>query len=505
MYKSFKITLSTFALCLSAPAWAAGADWTVSEASGRVVTRDASGDHPIARGSIIPAGATVVTGAGARAVLVRGDDFVTVSAASRVRVPDAKSPSMVQMFLEWGTGLFKVKHTDKPHFGVKTPYLAAVVKGTTFTVTVGQDGSSLQVLDGAVGVATNDGGANELIRPGMVAVVGAGDQYRLTIQGQNSRVIDSPMRGSRTPATAEDSPKIGETAPTPTNNGSGTTAKSNDDFAWSEVSNSVVGAPVEAKPVDLETVTGGLVSNGSASATVAMSAAVPVAPGPAVGPGKGNDAKPEPGNSSDDKPDTGKGNDAKPDPGKGNDAKPDPGKGNDAKPDPGKGNDAKPDPGKGNDAKPDPGKGNDAKPDPGKGNDAKPDPAKGNDAKPDPGKGDDAKPDPGKGNDAKPDPGKGNDAKPDPGKDNDAKPDPGKGNDAKPDPGKGNDAKPDPGKGNDAKPEPGNVNGNGNPKGNGGGNGPAVDIDVGGLVDVDVGLGGKDIGAGINKGRGGKK
>jgi hypothetical protein len=176
---------------------------------------------------------------------------------------------MVQIFLEWGTGLFKVKHTDKPHFGVKTPYLAAVVKGTTFTVTVGDEGSSLQVLDGAVGVATIDGGADELIRPGMVAVVGAGDRYRLTVQGQNSRTIDSPMRGSESTPKVEDAPKASDTS----------SKKGDDDFAWSEVSSSVITEPVEAKPVDLGSLTGGLVSNGGSSSTVAMSAIVPIARG----------------------------------------------------------------------------------------------------------------------------------------------------------------------------------------------------------------------------------
>ena len=128
------------------PAFAQDGSWTVSEASGRVVLRDASGDHPLRRGAIVASGTTLLTGVSSRAVLVRGEDFVTVSASSRVRLPDAKAASLMQVFLEWGTGLFRIKHTDKPHFGVQTPYLAAVVKGTTFSVTVSANPSSSSTM-----------------------------------------------------------------------------------------------------------------------------------------------------------------------------------------------------------------------------------------------------------------------------------------------------------------------------------------------------------------------
>ncbi|WP_169804953.1 FecR family protein, partial [Sphingomonas asaccharolytica] len=298
-----KAAMRSLALCLATPAWAQSADWTVSEASGRVVVRDAAGDHPVVRGTAIRAGTTLLTGVSSRAVLVRGEDFVTVSAASRIRVPDAKAPGMVQMFLEWGTGLFKVKHTDKPHFGVQTPYLAAVVKGTTFTVTVGQDGTSLQVIDGAVGVATIDGGANELIRPGMVAMISSGDRYRLSVQGQQSRVIDSPQRETAPAGPSSEAPpapKTGETnkgddVPKAADAGP---QKGQDDFAWSDVSDSVIIQPIEAKPVDIGAATGGLVSNdGNSSTSVAVVAVVPVArgkdggDGAGAGKGSGDDGK----------------------------------------------------------------------------------------------------------------------------------------------------------------------------------------------------------------------
>lgn len=239
------------ALLSSTSAFAQTGEWRVSEASGRVVMRDAAGDHPVARGGLVPAGATLLTGPGARAVVVRGEDFVTVAANSRLRVPAAaQATGLFQMVQEWGQAVFRIKHLPKPHFAVQTPYLAAVVKGTTFSVTVTGEGASLQVTDGAVEVATTDGGAHELVRPGAVATVTAVDRFRLTMQGQVSRVIDSPARGTGEPApqpAAEPAPAL-------------TAAGEDDTIAWSEVETAVVTAPITAKPVDIGTLTGGMVT-----------------------------------------------------------------------------------------------------------------------------------------------------------------------------------------------------------------------------------------------------
>ena len=68
------------------------------------------------------------------------------------------------------------------------------MKGSTFSVTVGAEGSSLQVTEGLVEVSTLDGGARDLVRPGDVAMISAGDKYRLSISGDQSIVIDSPAR-----------------------------------------------------------------------------------------------------------------------------------------------------------------------------------------------------------------------------------------------------------------------------------------------------------------------
>ncbi|MEO7689752.1 MAG: FecR family protein [Sphingomonas sp.] len=283
------------ALLCSTSAHAQSAGWTISEASGRVVIRDSAGDHPGARGAAIPSGATVMTGPNGRAILVRGQDFVTLSANARMRLPvAAQSGGLFQMIQEWGNALFRIEHRKDPRFAVQAPYLAAVVKGTTFSVTVTREGSSVQVIEGAVEAATADGGAHELIRPGAVASVMASDRFRLTVQGQNAHSVDSPARGrggatapaAPTPNGASSGGDHNDGGAVDASGGSGSHAAGYDDIAWADVANSVVAAPIEAKPADLGKITDGLVSGKSNGTAVAS--AVAIARAETSGSGNGN-------------------------------------------------------------------------------------------------------------------------------------------------------------------------------------------------------------------------
>src|SRR3546814_6588562 len=79
----------------------------------------------------------LITGPNARAVLVRGEEYAIVAPNTRLEIADpAKSGGLWQIVESAGNIVFSIKKKLTPHFGVQTPYLAAVVKGTTFSVTV---------------------------------------------------------------------------------------------------------------------------------------------------------------------------------------------------------------------------------------------------------------------------------------------------------------------------------------------------------------------------------
>lgn len=225
------------------PAQAQNGAWRVSEVSGDVRIAEGGRTRAATRGALL-AGGSVIAGVRSRAVLVRGRQYVVVSPGSTVRVdgPAGGSGSIVEVAVEAGNALFKVDRRETPHFRVRTRYLAAVVRGTTFSVTVTSTGGSVQVTEGAVQVSSLDGGASDLIRPGMIARIGASDLYRLTISGDKDRVIRSPA-----------APAASGTVPAVPARGNSAQARS-----------ARITAPIGEAPVRLKDATGGLLDGAPA-------------------------------------------------------------------------------------------------------------------------------------------------------------------------------------------------------------------------------------------------
>jgi hypothetical protein len=185
--------LAPWLLMAGTSALAADSGWRLSEVSGDVRVVANGSAHAAVRGALVEAGALVAAGPRGKAVLVRDKDVVTLTANSRIRlIPPAEQKGFFQIIAEFGTSLFSIEHKANPHFGVRTPYLAAVVKGTVFSVTVDAARASVQVTQGAVDVATLDGGAHDLIKPGMIGWIAAGEALRLHVDGDTSRVVASP-------------------------------------------------------------------------------------------------------------------------------------------------------------------------------------------------------------------------------------------------------------------------------------------------------------------------
>ena len=165
--------------------------WTVSEVNGKVwVDHDGTGWQALKTGTVIKRGSRVKTGMGGRAVLKRPGDSIASSPNSRFRIPTSDEKGVVAHFVQTlGTLLFKLKSRPDDPFNVRTPYLAAVVKGTTFTVTVDAEGAALHVSSGAVEVTSVLDGVIALIRSGQTAAVSA-------TPGTNMRVLGAGRAGS---------------------------------------------------------------------------------------------------------------------------------------------------------------------------------------------------------------------------------------------------------------------------------------------------------------------
>ena len=165
------------------------APWTVTTLDGDV-KRSQDGGAPVALavGDSIGVGSKVTTGANARVVLTRGTERMTLSLKGEIAIPEEIGGLLTRIVQNLGTLLLDVDKKPNQHFEVKTPYLAAVVKGTTFRVNFDQTGGAVHVLSGLVQVTDPVTGQSGLVRPGRTGVVPAtGGGLKISSTGAEKR------------------------------------------------------------------------------------------------------------------------------------------------------------------------------------------------------------------------------------------------------------------------------------------------------------------------------
>lgn len=176
--------LALVGLGFAAPA--CGQTWQVTQTTGQVwFTAQGAQTVALTRASLVPDGAMVVTGANGRAVLARGIETMVLAPNSAVSLPapEADSTTVLQRA---GEVTFDLERRDVRHFTVETPHLAAVVKGTTFTVRVGELDATVSVERGLVEVTDLFTGEIADVAAGQSAAV-EGTFSRLTVGGQGQR------------------------------------------------------------------------------------------------------------------------------------------------------------------------------------------------------------------------------------------------------------------------------------------------------------------------------
>jgi hypothetical protein len=202
--------ISLALLVFAAPTFAAPApQWKVTQAAGDVRVLQGDKVQPARAGRMLPAGAAISTGSNARAVIVRGQEFIVLSPGTQLRLPEIRQQTgLVQIIQEFGSALFKIEKKSTPHFGVKTRYLVAVVKGTTFRIDASGNRASVAVTDGAVQVSTNDHKSSMLLTPGQEAAVGSDTDNKIAVQGNPKKLewpsakIDTPFEWRKLPGQA---------------------------------------------------------------------------------------------------------------------------------------------------------------------------------------------------------------------------------------------------------------------------------------------------------------
>lgn len=174
----------------TAPAALAADDgtWTVGKSSGEVwFTSTDAQPASLKPDETLKPGDTVRTGRTGRVLLQRGEETILISPNSVVGLPAEKKDGLATTIVQQaGSILLDVEKRNVKHFEVETPYLAAVVKGTQFRVTVGATSTHVDVIRGQVEVADFRTGQIAQVMPGQHATTFAQGKGGLELGGSGA-------------------------------------------------------------------------------------------------------------------------------------------------------------------------------------------------------------------------------------------------------------------------------------------------------------------------------
>ena len=182
-----RICVFWFMLVLASPAFAD--DWMVSRVRGDVTQQVGAVWQTVQRGDVIADNRYLRTGADGRIGLARGAETIELQANTQIRIEDAGPERMTSVLQDFGVVTIEAERRNVQHFSVQTPFLAAVVKGTRFTVLSDQSAASVQVNRGIVQVQDT---LNDLVvdvRPGQEATVST--EAPLLVEGAGAIVVYS--------------------------------------------------------------------------------------------------------------------------------------------------------------------------------------------------------------------------------------------------------------------------------------------------------------------------
>jgi hypothetical protein len=212
------------AMALGAGSTAFAADdgaWQVSKSSGEVwMTASGVQQASLSQQDVLKPGDTIRTGRNGRVLLVRGEETMLVAPNSVVGLPTEKKDGLSTTIVQQaGSILLEVEKRNVKHFEVETPYLAAVVKGTQFRVTVNAASTSVDVIRGQVEVADFKSGQIAQVMPGQVATAFAHGKPGLSLSGSGTL---NPIEQGKPRASSIERimvPKTGLSAPRSAANG----------------------------------------------------------------------------------------------------------------------------------------------------------------------------------------------------------------------------------------------------------------------------------------------
>jgi uncharacterized membrane protein YgcG len=168
------------------PAWAS--DWVVSKVSQpSSYSPDGKTWSAVTKGMTVSNKSWIATGPRGRVVLERRKDKVTFQPDTLASITEKQGFAVHTEFAQQtGELQLSIDPKVKPHLSVQTPYLAAVVKGTVFSVSVNAKGAAVGVTRGRVEVTDAVSGEQAGVKAGQLASVDTDPSTSMSLSGTNT-------------------------------------------------------------------------------------------------------------------------------------------------------------------------------------------------------------------------------------------------------------------------------------------------------------------------------
>jgi len=196
MKRLFQAAILAVAMLVAQSAFADG--WVVERVTAPAkYSADGNTWNEVRSGMTVPNASWINTGEGGRVLLRRKTDTMLINAYTLVAAVERGSDNHPKTTLhqKFGEMTVDVKKRGYDQMHVKTPYMAAVVKGTRFSVTGTKLASTLSVQRGLVQVSNAKTGMTGLVGAGGMAKVGSTDDS-IGMSGTNTSMSSAAASAS---------------------------------------------------------------------------------------------------------------------------------------------------------------------------------------------------------------------------------------------------------------------------------------------------------------------
>ncbi|WP_299347442.1 FecR family protein [uncultured Maritalea sp.] len=168
-------------------------DWVAKKLRGGVFVFQTGQWVQIKRGHVVSDESAIQTAKGARVLFARGKETIDVRGDTRIRISDRTGSKRTVVAQDFGSITVDVEKRNVQHFEVRAPLLAAVVKGTKFTVTATKGKASIKVERGRVEARDNKAGMKVDVKPRQEVELNSSDKPILTVEGRGTK---EPIRST---------------------------------------------------------------------------------------------------------------------------------------------------------------------------------------------------------------------------------------------------------------------------------------------------------------------